>query len=287
LASGVNGDGTIIVGRGDDASPPFIQAFEWQGDQSGGAMVALPGLGGGSWAFGVSADGEVSAGFSSFSAGGTFIEPTRWENGVVTSLGALSTVVLGTANLTETRAISSSGAVIVGFGLNASSSCQVVQTVSCTEAFRWEGDAVGGVMIGLGDLDSGKDGDEYVSRALAVDADGSIVGGFGTVNVGTDADPVNVKEAFVWTAEWEMRALKEVLEIDFGLDLTDWSLQEVRGISDDGLTLVGIGTRRLQSGVLVSEGWVARIPEPSTAALLGLALAAIPLTRTSCEARRV
>jgi hypothetical protein len=36
-----------------------------------------------------------------------------------------------------------------------------------------------------------------------------------------------------------MRILEDVLVNDYALDLTGWTLQEARGIFDDGLTIVG------------------------------------------------
>ena len=53
---------------------------------------------------------------------------------------------------------------------------------------------------------------------------------------------------------------------DLGLDLAGLRLISATGISADGRTLVGIGTRSLGFGP--TEAWVAVIPEPATALLV-------------------
>jgi hypothetical protein len=62
-----------------------------------------------------------------------------------------------------------------------------------------------------------------------------------------------------------------VAELDGGVDLTVWTLTEARGISDDGLTIVGYGNN--PSGN--TEVWMAAIPEPSALLLLGLGCVAV------------
>ena len=61
-----------------------------------------------------------------------------------------------------------------------------------------------------------------------------------------------------------MQSLKTVLE-DNGVDMTGWSPTEARGISDDGLTIVGYGTHNGNT-----EAFVAVIPEPNVIALVGI-----------------
>ena len=48
--------------------------------------------------------------------------------------------------------------------------------------------------------------------------------------------------------------------VDFGLDLTGWSLEVGHGVSDDGMTIVGWGNNPDGN----TEAWVAHIPEPAT-----------------------
>jgi hypothetical protein len=71
-----------------------------------------------------------------------------------------------------------------------------------------------------------------------------------------------------------MRNLRNVLEDDFGLDLSGWTLTEATGISADGRTIVGYGVN--PSGD--QEGWIA-VPEPPPAALVFAGLAALALWR--------
>jgi hypothetical protein len=63
----------------------------------------------------------------------------------------------------------------------------------------------------------------------------------------------------MWTAQTGMVNLQDLL-IGAGVtNLEGWRLTEARGISGDGLTIVGTGVR---DGI--TEAWVATIPEPST-----------------------
>ncbi|MGV2388390.1 MAG UNVERIFIED_CONTAM: hypothetical protein LVR29_08860 [Microcystis novacekii LVE1205-3] len=51
----------------------------------------------------------------------------------------------------------------------------------------------------------------------------------------------SVNQAFIWDATNGMRSVQQVLVNDLGLELTGWQLTSMRGISADGLTLVGQG----------------------------------------------
>ena len=78
-----------------------------------------------------------------------------------------------------------------------------------------------------------------------------------------------------------MQPLKQVL-IDQGIDLTGWDLVSARGVSDDGLTIVGFGTNPLGN----TEAWIATIPEPTTGQLLGMGLLALVVGRGSLVAEQ-
>jgi probable HAF family extracellular repeat protein len=110
-ANGVNGDGTIVVGRSGTA------AFRWvkdnSGSPSGGTMTSLGFLPGStsSGANGVNSDGSVVVGFSGQQA-------FRWTSGTMIGLGMLP----GAADSNATG-VSDDGAVVVG--------------TSGGQAFRW------------------------------------------------------------------------------------------------------------------------------------------------------
>jgi hypothetical protein len=63
-----------------------------------------------------------------------------------------------------------------------------------------------------------------------------------------------------------------------GLDLTGWTLEFARAISDDGTVIAGYGLNP-QGG---TEAWIAIIPEPSTALLVGAGVLSIALARRRC-----
>ena len=75
-----------------------------------------------------------------------------------------------------------------------------------------------------------------------------------------------------------MRSLREVLiDLAVGPVLSGWTLLAATGVSDNGVTIVGHGIN--PSGE--SEAWIAVVPEPSTALLLGLGIAGLAAMRRS------
>ena len=207
-ALSTSADGSVIVG--ESQSPGGFQAFRWED----GTMTGLGDLPGGfffSQAYTISADGNVIAGQSQ-SANGP--EAFRWTaDGGMVGLGDLP----GGTYFSVVYSASADGDVLAGWG----------QSPEGIEAFRWED----GAMIGLGDLP----GSFFFSVALATSSDGSAVVGY------SEAEPQGY-HAFLWTEADGMRDLKEVLENDYGLDLTGWKLSLAYDISDDGTAIVGYGT---------------------------------------------
>ncbi len=116
-------------------------------------------------------------------------------------------------------------------------------------------------MIGLGDLPGG----DFASYASGISGNGSTIVGTSVVATGS--------EAFIWDATNGMRELDVVLTA-LGLDLTGWTLRTPH-ISHDGLTIVGYGIN--PSGN--EEAWIAVIPEPGTALLVGCGLVGLAMKR--------
>lgn len=238
-AWGISGDGAVVVGGGYLLSAPG-PAFRWT--QQTGMVECCGGLY--SVALDASADGSVMVGRLNSDPSTEQGEAFRWANGVTTGIGDLP----GGSFSSLANAVSPDGSVIVGVGDSALGH----------EAFRWEN----GVMVGLGDLPGGN----FISRALAVSADGSVaVGQACSSNL---CQPANIfgDTAFIWDDTNGMRALEDVLINDFDLDLGGWTLERATGVSADGATIVGSGLNPTGG----REGWIARIPEPCTFALLSL-----------------
>ena len=126
-------------------------------------------------------------------------------------------------------------------------------------AARW----VGGTLTTLGTLPG-----TFHSDAWDVSADGNIIVGFSGVSI------FSGKRAMVWDEANGMRDIAQLLT-DANLDLTGWSLEEATGVSADGRVIVGNG--RNPNGI--SRGWIAVIPEPGTAPLLALGVAALAVGR--------
>jgi hypothetical protein len=127
-------------------------------------------------------------------------------------------------------------------------------------AFRW---SAGSGLVALPDLTGG----ELLSAAFGASGDGSLVVGLAVTGAGT--------QAFVWDALGGKRLLSDVLANDLGLDLAGWTLQGAFDVSDDGLTIVGYGTDPLGD----ARGWIAVLPEPGSAALLGAGLLGLAAAR--------
>jgi len=122
-------------------------------------------------------------------------------------------------------------------------------------------------MVDLGLLPGAPSGAPW-SGAAGVSADGSVIVGTATSSTSN--------EAFIWEEANGMRELDQVLG-QLGVDLAGWRLISAVGVSADGLTITGSGTN--PSGV--REPWIAVVPEPGTAALVGLGLVVLATSRRS------
>ncbi len=233
-SSGVSADGSVVVGWSVGMWGGKSEAFRWTESDGMQSIGDLPGGKFWSQATDVSADGSVVVGVGNSASG---IEAFRWtESGGFQALGDLPGGGFYSCGLN----VSPDGSVVIGYSKSASG----------IEAFRWEN----GVMLGLGDLPGGGFG----SRAYDVSANGSVV--VGKSLIGDHPQTGNV--AFIWDADHGMRNLKTLLENDYGLDLTGWRLAFARGISDDGLTIVGTGHSPDYPHNF--EAWVVTFPGPAT-----------------------
>jgi probable HAF family extracellular repeat protein len=249
-AYGVSGDGNFVVGFSNG------QAFRWNATSN--TMVSLGNIGGtSSYAYGVSGDGSVVVGEAE-DADGNY-QAFRWNatSNTMTGLG-----FLGTSTYSYANAVSADGNFVVGGSEDSSGNDQAV---------RWTSSGIGwtsSVIESLGTLGGTS------SYAYGVSGDGSVV-------VGSSNDSSNNQQAFLWNeTTGGMMSLYDTL-VSSGADLTGWlSLGDATGISSDGTTIVGTGTR--STGV--QEAFVARnpsgwgsvsgsgvsAPEPGTLSLLGV-----------------
>lgn len=309
-ATAVSADGTVVVGSG--AAGTEFEAFRWTQATGLVGLGDLPGGSPRSEAFGVSADGTIVVGYSGSTASldSGYYEAFRWtESTGIMGLGDLP----GGTFASSAAAVSADGSMIVGdsfsiflespdgraegfqwtqasgmVGLgelaggelystatdvSADGSIVVGQSSSgpfpTYEAVIWDN----GGITGLGDLPGGR----FISVARAVSGDGSVVVG----SADTGAVPAyDNNTAFIWDSLNGMRALQDVLQSEYGLDLSGWWLLDAKDISDDGRTIVGVGIN--PSGD--TEAWIAVIPEPATGTLLSFSLALLSLTRR-CRSR--
>lgn len=240
----ISENGEVMVGRsvtkeytvGDDTEVGF-EAVRVEGG-------TIQGLGHLTWgnpdfdpdfeseAHGVSADGSIVVGESSVDI--AIQEAFIWQNGSMVGLGMLQ------SPFRESKAygVSDDGSVVVGMS---------VDTEGNEIAVRWENRQI-------------KTLDQFEERgwARAVSGDGAIIvgesGPMGSITVGGVV--YLDTEAFIWTQESGMRRLQDVLENDYGLNLTRWQqLLSARDISNDGSIVVGWGINA--DGEI--EGWRAEL----------------------------
>jgi uncharacterized membrane protein len=263
LATGVSAEGNVVVGYGYTLSGSTFgpsTAFRWT--QAGG-FEPIPNLlptHPGTWALDVSADGGAVVGLtSSFYDGAIAVasaEAFRWtEAGGTIGLGDLS----GGEYDSEATSISADGAIVVG---RSKSDFNVIVNgvTNQFEAFRWT-ETTG--MVGLGALPVSP-GIVMQSEALAISPDGHYIVG--------DARLGDNTEAVYWRDGQSAKTVRSLLE-SAGLQssLAGWTLFSATGVSTNGRTIVGYGLD--PAGKL--EGWVAIVPEPTSAQLAVFALASL------------
>lgn len=243
-ARGVSADGNVVVGESTNAT--CSEAFRWT---SAGGMIGLGYLPecDNSHARGVSDDGSVVVGTcesrQNFNRHGR--QAFCWGAGRgMTKLG----------DWCEAKAVSGDGHSVVG---------DIRE-----KAFRWN--ASTGQMEDLSPFKEEPDAREAgIMRRLftgscmwccaypeAVSRDGSVVVGWMILSLGspqhTDRDGV-----FVWDSRHGARDLRAVLASGYKLDLGQWELTGVTGVSADGTVLVGEGVHNGRH-----EAWIARLHRP-------------------------
>jgi len=252
-ASGVSNNGDYVCGWAANTVtlPDGTEAYRWQ--KSTGAMDHMSVANAGVWAKGISADGQFVVGTWSIPVNNVDVA-FRW-----TQAGGKVPLLSNPSYRTDAEGISGNGQVVVGDIIEVSTGKR--------DAYRW--DASTGIMTPLGgftasavsrdghvvvgSIDAGPgpteacrwtEGDgmetlgslypESRSFAYGVSGDGSKV-------VGYFERPDDTTAAFLWDPVHGKRLLKEVLEDDWGLDLTGWQLIRAWALSDDGETVVGRG----------------------------------------------
>lgn len=232
------------MGNGGGAGLP--EAFRWTRHDGWDGLGDLPGGDSFGGATAASNDGSTIVGFSSSgNACQDCNEAFVWtaDDGMV-GLGDLPGGDFGSLAWDVSR----DGGVIVG---------QATGTEG-VEAMRWTAE---NGMVGLGDLPGGA----FTSSASGVSADGRTI-----VGNSNSAPGFFGFEAAIWRGGRPVRSIKEMLQSDFGLDLTGWLLLEANAVSPEGTVIVGLGLNPAGE----AEGWAARIPEPTalTSLLAGLLL---------------
>lgn len=224
IAKSVSSDGTMFAGTAEDANG--TEAFMYTLGEPRAVMLGdLPGGSHWSDANAISHYGNAVVGRGTSAEGQ---EAFLWRAGVgMIGLGDLPGGAFGSTAL----AVNSDGTVVVGWAMGPNG----------REAFRWTEETG---MVGLGDLAGGG----FDSEAFAVSADGNVVVGRATSASGD--------EAFIWTPETGMRSLRQVALNQLPPHFAAWTLTVARGISADGMIIVGSG----YNAEGLSEGWVLELP---------------------------
>ena len=238
-AMAASADGSVVVGGA--ASGPGVEAFRWTAATGAVPLGFLPGRNA-SRALATNADGSVVVGDSSLSGPGSNVsEAYRWTQASgMTGLGTLPGHSHSAAN-----GVTGDGRTIVGGSLLIDNARLV-----SGEAFYWTAQSG---MKGLGVLPGGN-----FSTAFAISADGAvIVGQSGRIVNGIAARPPH---GFVWDHVFGMQDLRQVLQTQYGFDVSGWDFTVPTAVSADGRTIVGFnrdanGTTRafLISGLLVNR----------------------------------
>jgi len=271
-ASGVSGDGKVVVGEGQGYDGD--EAVLWTRREGPIGLGFLPSTHTSSSASAASRKGDVIVGSSNSllgwqafrwtsrtgmvplgTLGGTIAEShaadVSADGNVIVGLsygaagweafrwtperGMVGLGHLPGATWTQATSVSADGRTVVGYAVIGSTRF---------EAFRWTAEEG---MEGLGDLPGGN----VISMASGVSGDGSIV-----VGASETSNPYGMNDAFIWDREHGMRLLQQVLADEHGLPLTGWKLMRAYAITPDGTCIIGDGTNPQGQ----HEAWLVRLP---------------------------
>jgi uncharacterized membrane protein len=230
-ANAVSSQGDIVVGINDAED-----AFAWSSADGVISLGTLPGHDraegkGGHYSppFPPWFPGLVTVvGTSANTTTGAF-QAFKWDSSsqLMQGLGYLPGDARSGAN-----AISRNASTIVGWSRTASGSSKPVRWVS-------------------GVIEEIPTGSIIGCEAKAVSGDGSVV--VGSCGLGV---------AWIWDSLHGFRNMVTLLTKGFGLNLTDWTLSEATGVSDDGSRIVGYALYNPEGD---TEGWIADVAIPNDA----------------------
>lgn len=165
--------------------------------------------------------------------------------------------------------ISADGRRIVGLTPGSSSPSEPISP------YYWEGEPATGDTLpveGLVPLDLPGWPISFETGVKAISADGSTIVG----SYHRDVDVGFLPRPFLWTESGGFQDLEFLLN-SLGISTADWILNGALDVSADGRTIIGTGRSRNASGRLSDAVWIAVIPEPSTALLLGAGFSMLAL----------
>ncbi len=217
-AKGVSGDGTALVGI--TVPGTATQGYVWT---SSNGFTNLGLLSGDSMGFAYDADedGSLVVGFATTNFGQ---KPRKW-----TSAGGWASLFTGYGAALSITADASTVTGRYGKG-------------NAQEPLLWTSAGASGVGNASG-TDAGTGWD-------IADDDANVI--VGTAQLVNTSDYV----AIIWIEDQGTFQLKSWLEDNFGLDLSGWTLENARGVSDNGLVIVGHG----ENSASDTEGFHVELP---------------------------
>ncbi len=178
--------------------------------------------------------------------------------------------------------ISADGRTIVG--LTPSPQLPTSGPLESIQTYLWEGEPAPGDTLSAADLvllDFPGYPTSFTTGVKAISSDGStIVGAYYR-----DVDVAFTPRPFIWTRDGGFQDLEFLLNA-LGISTTDWIVNGALDVSADGRTIIGTGRARNAAGRLSDTVWIAVIPEPSTALLLGAGLSMLSISTQGCRAER-